>query len=197
MNIRLLFLSLIGAASVFGTEIQSLSHLETYSYSTDVTALIMLKSELESTKKILIEYHKSKSLGLVKGATDSLASLIKELLYGTGAIALGLGTVGVAAGIIYGPTQVMEMFERFYNRNFPPHGSLEKNELVGRLLVAIPTSVVAIILSYILLKLTLGRSTNVDEELNPMVEKALIDIDKVLNKIDYKINLATGVPLAH
>lgn len=138
----------------------------------DMATILLLKSEFETAKKVLIQIRDSQNPSLIKSGVSTLGTIVKEIVYITSALFFGGGSLLLGAGAVVGPEGLR---------------ALSENPLVvAGSLVVFP---VTIITSYIILKLIFGRllASSDPNVMEKNIQEALMLIDQTLNKLDYEI----------
>lgn len=138
----------------------------------DMEVFSLIKDELETARKTLVEIRDSQNPALARQALSSFGGLIKELAYIGGAAALG-GSCALGAGLLIDATIGVENL---------------RNQLGGALLLlSIPPVLFSVIISYVFLKLLFGRLLAASEKDAHNIKESLTLIDQTISQLNYEI----------
>ena len=141
----------------------------------DKATLLLLKAELESAKKVLIEIRDGQKSSIIGSGVSAIGTAIKETLYVAFASFLGGGGACIGLSIILGPDNVEKALHS-------PAGQ-------GAALIVLPIILGSSFVTYVMLKLIVGKllAFSNSNELGKNVKEALLMIEQTLNRLDYDI----------
>jgi len=135
----------------------------------DREALLLLRDELESAKKTLIDIRDSQNPSVAKQALSKLGGVIKELTYILSAIAIDASVVSAICTIL---------------------DIRHEDILNGKAgIVLLPVATFSILFTYIFLKFVFGwllasSNKNITAQ---NIKDSLVTIDQIINKLNYEI----------